>query len=91
MARILLSGGEVLELTRAEAIQYITDSNLHNVFGFGGTEDWIGKLAYYAGEKKFGRDNPGMRAAIATAKSLNDYLFEIGKLTAYQYNELKKN
>ena len=55
MAKIRFTNGEELEVTAEEGVKYIQKSNLSEVFGFSGVEDWIAKLAYYAGEKKFGK------------------------------------
>ncbi len=90
MAKIRFTNGEELEVTAEEGVKYIQQSNLSEVFGFSGVEDWIAKLAYYAGEKKFGKATKEMETLATDPKSLNDYLYEKGKLNEYQYNELKK-
>ena len=55
MAKIRFTNGEEIEVTADEGVKYIQKSNLSEVFGFSGVEDWIGKLAYYAGEKKLAK------------------------------------
>lgn len=89
MAKILLVNGEELNVTLVQALKYISECTMSEVHGFKGDEDWIPKLAHYAGERKFGRDNAETKDLVTSKKSLNDYLYEKGKLTAYQHNQLK--
>lgn len=89
MASILFYIGKDKVVTQEEAIKYIDGSDLSEVFGFSGTEDWVQKLAYYAGEKKFGKATEEVKALVADTKSLTDYYYEKGKLTTDQYNRLK--
>lgn len=90
MAKIRFTNGEEIEVTAEEGVKYIQKSDLSEVFGFSGTETWISKLAYYAGEKKFGKATKEMETLVTQTKELNDYLYEKGKLSEYAYNELKK-
>ena len=90
MAKIRFTNGEEIEVTAEEGVKYIQKSDLSEVFGFSGTETWISKLAYYAGEKKFSKATKELETLVTEPKSLNDYLYEKGKLSEYAYNELKK-
>lgn len=90
MAKIRFTNGKEIEVTAEEGVKYIQKSDLSEVFGFSGTEDWIAKLAYYAGGKKFNKATKEMETLVTDPKPLNDYLYEKGKLSAYAYNELKK-
>lgn len=89
MATILLKNGENFKADQAQAVQYVTDNDMAGVFGFSGGEDWVQKLAYYAGEKKFGKSNAEIKNLVTDKKSLTDYYYEKGKITQDQYNKLK--
>lgn len=80
MVTVLLYNGTEHKFDQADAVTFVSTVDLNTVWGFRGSEEWVEKLAYYAGKRKFGIDTKEIKDLVTSSKSLKDYQVEKGEI-----------
>jgi hypothetical protein len=89
MVTVLLINGKQLRLSRNEAVEFVSRADLNTVFGFQGSEDWVEKIAYYAGKRKFDQDTEVIKTFARSGDDMKEFLLSRGELSQKSYDELR--
>ncbi len=81
-----LYGGEKLDLTVDDAVQYIKVNGTDNIFGISDE-----KVAYFAGLKKFNKDTVKAEELLTRNITLFEYYYEKGELEVDKLDQATKD